>query len=1482
MTRIFTFLFAFISTISVVKAQSFTCNNALVGYNYVVDNVNNGLLGLLTGGTSFNNVLDTNLNNYAQINMTAVALGGRVAAVKRVNGSFPSGKKAGFVIEIPGTAVTLELLDGLSIRTYLNNTVQETVSLGGGSGLLKLSLLNAGAEGLRRIEFTTTKAFDEIELIKSSAVAALTSIRIYYSYVSDASCDNDCITTLTTNNYASATANTNTIGGFSSPGNVTDILTGNFASRTFLALGSAYIDINAGQDIPAGSDVGFIVEQVGLLGILSLDVLSNITITTYNSAGVGQDTMVANANLADVGLLANGLTSIGFKTKKAFRRVRINFSIPLSLLGTYRVYYGFVRLDNDNDGVPNCLDNCSGDDLIVNSKGEPLDCYEQCYINAGPDISKCPADSTNSVQLAAAGSGNTWEALPGNPSPATINQSGQVQGMAAHGIYRFRLYNSTCSDTISVNYNISNLDPSCNRALTAPNAVIDIQSPFGGICLLCSSGGVSNIVDGNLNNYAEYNQLLGLLSSTSLIAVRDTNNVYPSGTRTGFVVSFPDGLLNASALSAFQLRTYRNGVLAETATTSNGLLGAGVLPGAGNKTRISFVATQPFDKVELIAGNVLGLLTTIRVHNAFVEPSSCPSNSDVATAPQTACFEVLTADSDNFATINYNRTGFTGAACALCNLDSLSYIVDNSSTNYATLTLTAGVLVQGAVSVRSKKTFTSGYEAGFAVSADASLLTVDVLSNISIVTFLNGVRQDSISSNSPLLSASLLPGAQSVGFVGFRSTKPFNEVKLNVTAPLSANLLSSGLKVYYAYARLDSDGDGIPDCQEKCCAGDDNTDNDGDGVPDDCDANILAHNDTVTVIENSPANINVLSNDTYGLHALDTLRINQQPAHGTASVNDNGTPGDPTDDYIHYVPDSNFIGSDTLSYVICDIYFTCSEAYVYVNVVAALKAVNDTATLNEDTPATVYPINNDTFGPEGPGTTPVTIVTPPANGTATVNDNGTPNDPTDDFIQYTPDNNYNGTDSLDYQICDASSNCVTGTIYFNIEAVNDAPVAVNDTVTVNMNTPAIVNVLANDNDDADTPDGGLDLSSLTVITQPTNGTISVDTSTGEITYTPDPGFSGTDSLVYQICDLGEPSPPACSQATVYFNVRQTPVANNDPVNINEDTPVNVDVLDNDSFGFYGPGTTPVTIVTPPAHGTATVNDNGTPNDPTDDFIQYTPDNNYKGTDSLVYQICDASSNCATGIVYFNINAVNDAPVANDDSGTVPSGGSVTVNVLANDNDDADAPDGGIDFNSLTIISQPYNGSAVANTFNGTITYTADPGYYGNDTIIYSICDLGHPLPSLCDTARLIIRAGIPDLSPNILILPSIVHGASSFSIIVEAHEINNAPTDGSEIVLIMARDPYIQFNYNPALSNLIFFNVHNNKWTYDGSDPLFHIFRTNEVIPPGGFLSFGLEASFDPQGASGQKPLTISIYQGGGEMNLNNNTDAEMLIFFGN
>jgi hypothetical protein len=115
---------------------------------------------------------------------------------------------------------------------------------------------------------------------------------------------------------------------------------------------------------------------------------------------------------------------------------------------------------------------------------------------------------------------------------------------------------------------------------------------------------------------------------------------------------------------------------------------------------------------------------------------------------------------------------------------------------------------------------------------------------------------------------------------------------------------------------------------------------------------------------------------------------------------------------------------------------------------------------------------------------------------------------------------------------------------------------------------------------------------------------------------------------------GEPDDP-----TVTIIPDPQPTANDDSATTDSGAPVNVNVLVNDDFGGNGPSTGAITIITPPLNGTATVNNGGTPNDPTDDTIDYTPDNGFGGTDNLFYRICDADGDCDDAQVTISVTSV---------------------------------------------------------------------------------------------------------------------------------------------------------------------------------------------------------------------------------------------------
>jgi large repetitive protein len=289
---------------------------------------------------------------------------------------------------------------------------------------------------------------------------------------------------------------------------------------------------------------------------------------------------------------------------------------------------------------------------------------------------------------------------------------------------------------------------------------------------------------------------------------------------------------------------------------------------------------------------------------------------------------------------------------------------------------------------------------------------------------------------------------------------------------------------------------------------------------------------------------------------------------------------------------------------------------------SAPVADDDAATVDEDDSTTIDVLANDTDVDGDIDPTTVTITANPAHGAVTV-------DPLTGVVTYVPDPDYNGPDTFDYQVCDATGLCATATVDVDVTPVGDPPDAVDDAATVDEDGTVDIDVLANDTD----IDGDIDPTSVSVTSGPTHGTVSVDPSTGRIAYTPDPDYAGPDSFTYEVCDATS----GCSTATVVVTVTPVtdpPVATDDTASVSENGVVIVDVLANDTDPDGDLDPTTVTIVAGPSHGTVTV-------DPTTGRITYVPANDYHGPDAFTYQVCDATGSCATATVSVTVVAVPD-------------------------------------------------------------------------------------------------------------------------------------------------------------------------------------------------------------------------------------------------
>ncbi|MFV5216199.1 Ig-like domain-containing protein, partial [Azonexus caeni] len=474
----------------------------------------------------------------------------------------------------------------------------------------------------------------------------------------------------------------------------------------------------------------------------------------------------------------------------------------------------------------------------------------------------------------------------------------------------------------------------------------------------------------------------------------------------------------------------------------------------------------------------------------------------------------------------------------------------------------------------------------------------------------------------------------------------------------------------------------------------------------------VANDDRVTVVEDEPKTINVLGNDsdidgdkltiTQINGTAITVGVPLAVSNGTVTVNGDGT--------VTFDPAPGYNGEAIFTYTVSDGQAT-DTATVTIDVGGvndAPVAAPDVGTTDEDTVLNVPAASGVILGAgadtdvDGDSLQVSGVAFGGALGkvgegvagqwgTLTLNADGSyryqPNDAAQGL-----DDGESRQDVFSYTVSDAAGLTSTTTLTITVTGVNDGPVAVDDSKQIPEDTPVILPVLANDSDvDGDaltiTQINGQSVTvgqavTLSSATGSTIGTVTVN-GDGTVTFDPEPNFNGPVDFTYTVTD-GTASDVA-NVHLVVDDVNDPPVARDNLVEGDEDTPVTFDPRSNDSDDDGDPLT--ITEV----NGTAIDANNpvvltqGVIEMNADGTLSFTPNANYNGTFTFEYTVDDGRGGSDTATVEMKINAVNDPSVLAADTKTVFEDSVASGNVLANDSDLDD---------TLTVASFTVNGATV--------------------------------------------------------------------------------------------------------------------------------------------------------------------------------------------
>ncbi|CAH1237833.1 Hypp5455 [Branchiostoma lanceolatum] len=502
---------------------------------------------------------------------------------------------------------------------------------------------------------------------------------------------------------------------------------------------------------------------------------------------------------------------------------------------------------------------------------------------------------------------------------------------------------------------------------------------------------------------------------------------------------------------------------------------------------------------------------------------------------------------------------------------------------------------------------------------------------------------------------------------------------------------------------------------------------------------------TITTQEDTPVSTDLktfvqdVEDDANEDSSYPSVSITSYPTSGVAEF---------SADYriMNFTPAANYHGEEQVGVRFCDSDGACIENTIAITV----TSVNDPPTLTvtngqdqadpiqtkEDVSVTVQIVVSDVEQ-----RTPFSIITnDTTHGTAIHNTTALVETLTEDsgnpfnalytvstHITYSPAADYVGEDRVVFYTCDSEGKCAQGVIYIQISSENDPPQVGSTTVYTEEDTPLVIKL----------PDGlnisdaedALDSSDVDVTRNVSLGILTYDVD-GDLVYTPPVHFYSTnpDDVTFDIRVCDRDVNQLCTEAQIQISVssvNDAPVAPPQYVELNEDTTLTVDLGAVLTDTEDANGTAAVSLTEPrPTLVTASYDNQA-------GLVTIVAGTDRSGKDLIHYQACDSSGLCnLDGMIVVTILEVNDPPAVDPFDFHASEDVTSVISVGDHYSDLETSELSSLNLRLVDPVSGAYEteatsqrgGELEAISSAGLVQYKPLPGYVGDDSFAYVVCD----------------------------------------------------------------------------------------------------------------------------------------------------------------